>query len=65
MTEPNDMISNKDILYMADILNVTYTLIKKLRHYDDEIVDKKIKTLNNKIVKDTIKQYDELLGVLS
>ncbi len=65
MKEPPVMVSTKDCMHICDILNVNYTIIKKFKHYDNEIQDVEIKELINNITKALIKQYSSLMEVLN
>ena len=65
MNKPKEMLSNKDVMYISDILRVTYTNIKKFNHFKQDICDKKILDLIDKVVMKLETQYDALLEVLN
>ena len=65
MIEPPVMVSTKDVMHISDILNVTYSLIKKFKHYDNEISDEKIKQLVISTTTELTNQYSTLLEVLN
>jgi len=65
MNKPPVMISTKDTIYMSDLLNVIYFLIKRFDHYDSVIQDKKIKQLTETVSKGLKNQYESLLEVLN
>ena len=65
MKEPNQMLSNKDVLYISDILGVTLTFIKKFTCYNEFISDDTILKKINAITKNLKDQYESLLEVLA
>lgn len=65
MKEPNAMLSNKDVLYISDILMIQYTFIKKLMFFSDLTEDIEVNTHINKVKKEALTSYDSLLEVLN
>lgn len=65
MKEPPVMLSTKDCMHICDILNVTYVMIKKFRHYDMEVQDVEINELIKNISDALIKQYSSLMEVFN
>lgn len=65
MKEPPMMLSEKDLLYVEDLLNVTISIAKKIKEYELRVEDEVIvETLNG--VKEILKkQYNTLMGVIS
>ena len=64
MNEPPKMLSNKDILYISDILNQQYVLVKKLNSYELSIKDKEIQKLIKRTCEMLKNNYNTLLEVL-
>ena len=64
MKEPQEMLSNKDVLYISDILNVLLTFVKKFTCYQEFISDEAILKKITAVTKDLKNQYESLLEEL-
>ena len=60
---PN-IISTKDLIYIEDMLNWNFILIKKINNYLNCVKDENVIDVLNKAYKDLNKNYNELLSVL-
>lgn len=65
MTEPPVMVSTKDSMHICDILNVIYTLIKKFKHYNNEIQDQSINNLVLEAKTELLNEYSALMEVFN
>lgn len=63
MKEAPNIITNKDLLYIKDMLNWNLIMNKKIFNYLDLINDEKIKKLLNKVLKMHNNHYCELLNI--
>ena len=64
MKEAPNIISNKDLLYIKDMLNWNLIMNKKLYSYLDCIDDESITKLFKKTMKLHSNHYEELLNIL-
>lgn len=62
-TVPN-MISTKDLSYIADMLNWNIIALKKARHFYNEVNDQEVKTAMENAYKLHEKHYMFLLNLL-
>lgn len=59
------IISNKDLMYIEDMINWQYTIAKKIKHYLNIVNDKDIINEFNEILDLLNINYDVLLSILS
>ena len=64
MKEVPNIISNKDLLYIKDMLNWNLIMNKKIYSYLDCVTDADIYKILNKVRKLHLKHYTELLSIL-
>lgn len=64
MKETPNIISNKDLLYIEDMLNWNFIMNKKVYSYLECIQDDEIKKLIIKVKKMHSKHYRDLLNIL-
>ena len=60
---PN-IISSKDLMYIEDMLNWNFILIKKINNYLNCVNAEKVIKVFKKAIKELNKNYNELLGIL-
>ena len=64
MNEVPNIISTKDLAYIEDALNWTFTCCKKINTFIDMVSNKEIKKMLNDTKTMYEKHYDELLNIL-
>ena len=64
MQTPPAMISTKDLTYIEDMANWTYTLSKKAEHFANEVVDSDLKNGFQSLAAKLKLHYKILLSVL-
>lgn len=64
MDEVPNIISTKDLMYIEDMLNWNYNLIKKVRMFKSSVEDKEIKSFFDKVLKTHTKNFEKLLTIL-
>ena len=60
---PN-IISNKDLSYLEDMLNWNFILIKKINNYFNDIKDEDVIKSFDKAYKELMKNYNDILSTL-
>lgn len=64
MNEVPNIISTKDLMYIEDMLNWNYNLIKKVRMFKSSVEDEEIKNFFDKVIKSHTKNFEKLLTIL-
>ncbi len=64
MNEVPNIISTKDLSYIKDMLNWSFTMAKKAKFYEELAESKEISSFFNKVNKVNKKHYETLLGIL-
>lgn len=60
---PN-IISTKDLSYLEDMLNWNFVLIKKVNNYLNDIKDEDVVKCFEKVYKDLMNNYNDILSIL-
>lgn len=64
MKETPNIITSKDLLYIEDMLNWNYTMIKKINVLIECVEEEEVLTLLKKACKMHNKHYNSLLSIL-
>lgn len=64
MNKVPNMISTKDLAYIADMINWNFVACKKCNHYYEEITDEKIKEEVNNVANMHKEHVTKLLNIL-
>ena len=64
MKEVPNIISTKDLMYIEDMLNWNYVMIKKANFYKTLVNDKEIKKFFEKVSKEHKRCYEKILTIL-